>query len=232
MLSRIALGLAGIVVATSMGRDQLAPAAAIVLAAYLGAGEHRLALRLATTITPIILFSGILWLLVDGITLEWTIEPMRRLIAANANFLSLLRALVGSSAIVLAFATVPDGEALVALRQLRIPAAAATVLAAGATMGATVAENSMRSITALRAQGFLAPGKLALLRRLGSVAALTWTTSLSEVVARAEGKWGGNGFLTLPPPQPIRDRPAAIRGSCVLFSTAVVMGLLMAGAGR
>ena len=229
--ARLLLAASGAATALAADGRQTASAALVIVIAFLVTGEARLLLRLALTLLPILLFSAALWLFIDGIG-DGAVLAATRLLSSGSPFLSLTRALVGSCAVVLALGTVPDGEGMTMLRSVGLPLGAATIIASGSSAAGGIGEGFSRSVTAMRAHGLVGPGRLAVLLHLGPILALTWTSSLSEIVSRAEIKWSGNSFLAkLDPARPKADRAVVWSTFVTLSGSASLFAIILGAAG-
>ncbi|MEA3017574.1 MAG: hypothetical protein QOI38_2296 [Sphingomonadales bacterium] len=179
---------------------------------------------------PLLGVAALLWLFIgaDG----WAeVNPVARsLLREGSPLLPLVRTLAGSAAIVLAFAATPDGELFSLLRTLRVPRAAATLVASGRSIAVGMPASYSRSLAALRAQGIVGPGAWAQFVSIGKVLSLTWVATLSISFARAEQKWVGNGFLRgLDPPLPAATKADAGRAIVLMLTGLALLALLMGG---
>lgn len=212
------LGASAIALVVFADRGALVLSAVVIASGFLLSGQIQRGLTMAATVAPFVLVAIGLWLWVNGQGLS--VVALGRLLEPGAPFLRLMRAIAGSFALVLALGTVPDGEARTFLRQLGAPRSAAFVMASGLALHGTIGAALGRSLTALRAQGVVRPGRLGFLAALGPIVAQTWLSALSMVVSRSEVKWYGSGFAEAPEPRPVRAPFAAAWGSLVLIATA------------
>lgn len=228
LVARGLLATVGVAVALRADGEQAGLAGLAIAVGFTVVGEGRLLLRLVVTTVPLLFLSAVLWMFVEGVDAEGLTGAGLRLFTPGSPLLPLARALAGSSAVVLAIGTVPDGEGISMMRSLWIPRAAATIIAAGGSAAAGIGESFSRSVTSLRAHGIVGPGRLGMLRRLGPIMALTWTSGLSEVVARAEGKWSGNAFLAnLDPARPKASRDMAWGTFVTVAIAAALLAILL-----
>jgi hypothetical protein len=143
-----------------------------------------------------------------------------------------MRAIAGSGALVLALATVPDGEFRTFMRQLGAPQPVAFTIASGLALYGTIGEAVARSLMALRAQGFVRPGRIAILMAMGPILAQAWVSALTTIVARSEVKWYGSGFADAPEPAPVSAPIAEFWGTLVLTVAAASLAAALAMGGN
>lgn len=220
---RVVVALAGGAVALGADGPQSVVCALVIAVGFLASGEPaRTSFRLIAILAPAMAISALLWSLVLARPGE-VFAPPSLLFADGSRLLSLWRALVGSSAVILGFATAPDGELYLFLRRLRMPRGAAAAFTAGATMAAGVADTVSQTQAALRVQGMVGSSFFSRLGRLGDVLSVAWVSSLSAAAARAECKWVGNDFLVGLDPPPLRDPAGPARGTWVLGMTTLLL---------
>jgi hypothetical protein len=220
--SRASVAVAGLAAAYCADGPQVALCAAFIAIGFLAGGEARTALRLAAILAPLFIVSAILWSIVLARQGELLASPLA-LIVPGSRFLTMSRALVGSSAMILGFATAPDGELYLVFRQLGVPRNAAATVTTGATLAAAISDSFGRAHAALRAQGIVGTGALSSLIRLSDVLSVTWVSGLNNTISRAECKWAGNQFLDNLAPPPLLSRGALHFGTIVLSVTTLLL---------
>lgn len=228
-ICRVVLALVALALVAFADRSALVLSAVVIASGFVLGGQVGRGLTLIAAVLPFVVVAMALWLWVNGQGI--TLAAGARLVEADAPFLRLMRALLGSSALVLALATVPDGESRTFLRRVGASRSVAFTLASGLALHGTIGDAVGRSLTALRAQGMVRPGRLGILAALGPVVAQAWVAALGLVVSRSEVKWYGSGFAEAPEPAPVRAPLAAIWGSLVLAMTAagIVAALFTGG---
>jgi len=156
-----------------------------------------LMVRYLATVLPFVAVSAALWIyvLVNFRSPDF-VKAAHELIDPESRFFLLLKMFVSTSVIVLALGSVPDGEFYVVLRKMGLPNSAALVFASGLALALTVRDAFERSSVALRAQGILGSTFRSKIAALNKLIALTWVSTLSTSIGRAEVKWSGNRFLT------------------------------------
>jgi hypothetical protein len=190
-------------------------------------GQMQLGLRLARIFLPLVAISAALWLFVGSSEPEQIAHAMEDLLRSGSPFLLFVRALVGSAAVVLAWATMEDGAVVVLLRQLGVPPSLAFMLASGGIMAASVADGQSKSITALRAQGLVTASILSRIRNIGLIVSLTWTAALNTVVVRAECVWAGNRLFKHLDPERLPPRPVSVLHSLMFAGIALLLVLIV-----
>lgn len=193
---RLFLAIAALCASLNSGRVALAATAACAILGFFLLRQQRLLVRYIVLVSPFVFTSAVLWTLV--LFDFGRPDPSATLTAifdSSSRFVLLVRMLVTTSAIVLAFGTVPDGEFDMVLRKLGLPQGLAIIFASGLSLATTVRESFERSVVALRAQGLLGPSLGSKVRSLGKLIGLTWVSTLSTSLGRAESKWNGNAFL-------------------------------------
>jgi hypothetical protein len=196
-LARLVLIAGAGAVALTRGGESLALAATAIAVGYLMLLQPGLMLRYVATVAPFVAVSAALWayVLID-IRSPDLVGVAHELVDPGSRFFLLLKMFVSTAVIVLALGSVPDGEFYPVLRGMGLPNSVALVFASGLALALTVRDSFERSSVALRAQGILGPTFRSKLAALNKLVALTWVSTLSTSIGRAEVKWSGNRFLT------------------------------------
>lgn len=229
--ARAILAGAGLGVALAAGWWQAIISFGLIIVASILVGQFRLMSRILMAAAPLLGVATLLWLFIGAESWADLNQVAYGLLREGSPLLPLFRTLAGSAAIVLAFATTPDGELFSLLRTLRVPRAAATLIASGRSIAVGMPASYSRSLAALRAQGVVGPGAWAQFTSIGKVLSLTWVATLSTSFSRAEQKWVGNGFLRGLDPPPLAATKADAGRTVVLILTGVALLAVLLGGG-
>jgi hypothetical protein len=196
-ISRLLLIVAAAAEALAQGRETIALAFAVTLVGYLLLFQWRLLRQYILAVIPFVAASAALWVFVlVNFSSPDFVKAAQELVDPGSRFFLLLKMLASTSVIVLALGSVPDGEFDAVLRRMGFPKSVSLIFASGLALALTVRDAFDRSVIALRAQGLLGPSIWSKIAALGRLIALTWISTLSTSIGRAETKWSGNRFLT------------------------------------
>lgn len=194
-ICRLLLVLAGGTVFLAQNYSTIGQAAAVVGLTYVLLGRGKLLINYAVLILPFLALSALVWLFIYfEPSSPMSAEPLWRILAAESNFTLFVRLAIVTSCVFLAARTIPDGETYGTLVRSGLTNSAAQTAAVSLALVGSTTESLERAYVALRAQGVIGPSRTSVFLHLGTVVALTWLASLSNVIQRAEIKWVGNGF--------------------------------------
>jgi hypothetical protein len=197
---------------------------------YFAVGERELLFQYGRPILLLVAMSAALWTFVYiDLSRPDLAAATGRLLDSSAPFGLLVRAVAGTSIIVLALGSVPDGGDLALARSIGLGTSGATLYAGSRASISLVQQSFGRSLVALRAHGVIGTGRLGWLFRLPLLLQVTWTSCLHLLVGRAQLKWEKNGFLRPESAAFARRIDVSRRHNAYCFSCACAVMLLTIG---